>query len=511
MKEQEKKILERISDIYLFLIIVLFPLIVDKTGYFHILECKWKSYILISILYFCSIIFTLLYYKIRYKEKYLTKLKFNKIHLIIFLFLLINILSCMFSPFFNKYNLLIGEGRGEGLIIILIYILSFVFVSLFSKLKKTHLLYFSISSILVSMIGIIQYLGFNPFNLYKEGLGFYNCWYITTIGNVDTISAIYCILLPISFAAFIFLNNKKYENIIHLLSIFLGFFMFGIINVQSGKVAFIVTLILLVPIILSKSIYLKRFFIILSTFLFSYCSHILINSQYSYNLNKFIIKPQINIMVLVFLLSIVILLIFANRLDKLEYDFFSNKKLIRKIYINIFFMFLAFLLFLFFCDVKHGMLHEMHELLNGNFNDKFGSYRIFLWKRTLKLIKEYPLLGSGCDSFAIRFMAKYTKDVMAIGPLTINDTAANVYLTTVINVGIIGLIAYISFLFSYLKNAVKNQNKLTKIILVAVICYIIQDFFNFSVVIVTPIYWILLGLGMSGTKENCRKLLTKVS
>ena len=99
-------------------------------------------------------------------------------------------------------------------------------------------------------------------------------------------------------------------------------------------------------------------------------------------------------------------------------------------------------------------------------------------------------------------MAKYTKDVMAIGPLTINDTAANVYLTTVINVGIIGLITYISFLFSYLKSAIKSKNKLTKIILVAVICYIIQDFFNFSVVIVTPVYWILLGLGISGTKED---------
>ena len=28
-------------------------------------------------------------------------------------------------------------------------------------------------------------------------------------------------------------------------------------------------------------------------------------------------------------------------------------------------------------------LYEIHELLHGNFDDAFGTYRIFLWKRTI--------------------------------------------------------------------------------------------------------------------------------
>ena len=91
-------------------------------------------------------------------------------------------------------------------------------------------------------------------------------------------------------------------------------------------------------------------------------------------------------------------------------------------------------------------------------------------------------------------MAKYTNDIMAIGPLTINDTAANVYLTMTVNLGIIGLLNYLSFLFYNLKEGIKNINKYSVVLLIAIICYITQDFFNLSVVIVSPLFWALLAI-----------------
>ena len=153
-------------------------------------------------------------------------------------------------------------------------------------------------------------------------------------------------------------------------------------------------------------------------------------------------------------------------------------------------------------------LYEIHELLHLNFNDKFGTYRIFLWKRTLKLVKDYPLIGTGPDTFALRFMAKYTEDIKAIGPLTINDTAANVYLTTLINLGVIGLSNYLLLMFSLLKKGLKEMNNYSKILLLAFICYLIQDFFNLSVVIVSPIFWLLMGvlyISLNADKLTCKK------
>jgi len=91
-------------------------------------------------------------------------------------------------------------------------------------------------------------------------------------------------------------------------------------------------------------------------------------------------------------------------------------------------------------------------------------------------------------------MAKYTADVASIGALTINDTAANVYLTVLINLGIIGLFSYLTFIFSQVKLCLKNMNTYSVVLFTGFICYLIQDFFNLSVVIVSPLFWLLMAL-----------------
>jgi hypothetical protein len=63
-----------------------------------------------------------------------------------------------------------------------------------------------------------------------------------------------------------------------------------------------------------------------------------------------------------------------------------------------------------------------------------------------------------------------------------------------INIGVVGLLNYIAFLFFQIKNGIKKINKYSAILLIAMTCYIIQDFFNLSIVIVTPIFWLLMAL-----------------
>ena len=65
MKEyinKEKKILEVISDIFIFTMLLIFPFIVDKTGFFNILECKWYSFVSIATTYVVINIMVILYY-----------------------------------------------------------------------------------------------------------------------------------------------------------------------------------------------------------------------------------------------------------------------------------------------------------------------------------------------------------------------------------------------------------------------------------------------------------------
>lgn len=492
--EKESIILETISDIYIFAILLIFPLMVDSTGFFHILECKWYSFITIACTYIFLSVGVILYFYIFKKVNYLKKIKLSIVQWLAIMYLLINILSCFLSPFFKNYNLFIGVGRGEGLIATSLYIITFLFITMFSKFKKKYITYFSISSILLNLIAVLQYIGFNPFNMYQDGIGTHNVSFMTTIGNIDFISAMYTILLTVSFSAFVFLDEKKINKIIHLLSVLMGFFIIGIIDVSSGKVAFLGTLMLISPFILFNNKYLSRFLIMIATILMAYCSNIILNPEYHYDVNKLGLYFQFNYIVVLFILAVIILVFLSKKVYKLNYDYTSNMKIIKNSYIVLFACIILGLLFIYFYNFKSGMIYEMHELLHGNFDDDFGTYRIFLWKRTLKIFPEYPILGSGPDTFAIRFMAKYTADVASIGPLTINDTAANVYLTILINLGIVGLVGYLAFIYSQIKQGIKKMNKYSVILFIAIICYLIQDFFNLSLVIVTPVFWLLMAL-----------------
>ena len=496
--KKEKTVLETITDIYIFIMILAFPLMVDKTGFFHILECKWHSYLIIATTYILTNILIILYYWIFKKAFIFKNTKLTIVQWLAISFLGVNILSCFISPFFSNYNLFVGVGRGEGLIMMSLYSLSFLFVSLFAKFKRRHIIYFSIASILVNLVAILQYIGFNPFNMYQDGIGTHNVSFMTTIGNVDFISAMYCILLTVSFSAYVFLDdNKKWEKVLHIMSILMGFFIIGIIDVQSGKVAFFGTLVLIFPFIVSNNKKLSRFITVLATILMAYCINIIINPEYHFDVQRIGLYFQFNYIVLLFLIVCSTLFYLAHVLNKLEYDCSDNKKMIKYFYFTIFGCAGLALMVLYFVNFKSGILYEMHELLHGNFDDDFGTYRIFLWKRTLTLIPQFPILGSGPDTFAIRFMAKYTEDIAAIGPLTLNDTAANVYLTMIINLRIVGLLNYLAFIFFQLKSGIKKMNQYSKILLIAIICFLIQDFFNLSLVIVTPVFWLLMGLHQS--------------
>ena len=99
-------------------------------------------------------------------------------------------------------------------------------------------------------------------------------------------------------------------------------------------------------------------------------------------------------------------------------------------------------------------------------------------------------------------MAKYTADIAKLGPVTINDTAANVYLTMLINIGIVGTINYLVFIYYQIKDGIKSMSKYSSVLLISILCYLIQDCFNLSIVIVTPIFWLMMALHFSCIKSK---------
>jgi len=465
--------------------------------------------LIINAIYIAAMVVTILYFALIKQINLLKGIRLHKVHYFLLIFWGINAISTFFSPFFRQYNLFVGVGRAEGLISITLYCLSFWNITLFGKFKRRYILYFAISSILLNIIAILQYIGFNPFNMYRNGIGTHNVSFIGTIGNVDFVSALYCILLTVSMAAYVFLeDNKKIEKVIYLVSIYMGFFILEVLDVLSGAVALAGTLVLTCPFIITNNKRLSRILMVGGMILLGYFTNITINPTYYYSLGSLKLEFQVNTISVILLAISVVFIILSNVLKKSEFDLSKNKQIIKDMYGVMIAGVIVVVAFLFFYDFSGGFLHEVHEILHGNFDDDYGTYRLFLWKRSISLVKDYPIIGTGPDTFVIRFMDKFTDDIAKLGELTLNDTAANSYLTILVNTGILGFAAYLTFIVYLLKFSLKNKNQWSIIFTIAFICFCIQDFFNLWVVLVIPIYWVLIAtmyLSIADKSINERK------
>lgn len=392
-KIKEKNILAKITEVYIIVMVMLFPLLVDSTGFFRILEAKYSYFLIINTIYISVLFVIILYYWLFRNTNIFKEIKLHKIQWAVIVFLVINIISTILSPFLKEYNLFVGVGRAEGLISITLYCLSFLNITMFGEFKERYIVYFSVASIMVSSVAILQYIGFNPFNMYQNGIGTHNVSFIGTIGNIAFVSAFYCIYLTISMASYVFIEeDKKYIKIIHLLSIYMGFFIFEVLDVLGGAVAFCGTLVLTIPFIITNSKRLSRLLIVGAMILLGYLTNIIVNPVYYYDIGKLKLDFQINEIAIALLAVIVIFIGLAHVLKNREFDISKNKKVIKLFYLALVLCVVIGVSTIYFVNFSDGFLYEIHEILHGNLDDDFGTYRIFLWKRSLSLVKDYPII-----------------------------------------------------------------------------------------------------------------------
>lgn len=138
-----------------------------------------------------------------------------------------------------------------------------------------------------------------------------------------------------------------------------------------------------------------------------------------------------------------------------------------------------------------------------------GSSRGYIWSRAIPLLKHTLFIGYGPDTFAIYFPQNdfIGKFYAYYGDMwQIVDKPHDLYLQVGLNTGIISLLALLSMFIAYFirsaKLYIKNDfedfvSRAGVGIFVAVCGYLGAAFFNDSVVSVAPVFWVLLGLGIS--------------
>lgn len=158
-----------------------------------------------------------------------------------------------------------------------------------------------------------------------------------------------------------------------------------------------------------------------------------------------------------------------------------------------------------------GTLYELRCLLHGDVQDDFGSGRIYIWRQVLSLVPQHLWFGTGPDTMAaasILWGGSY-QDKLG-GTLNIMiDTAHNEYLGILYHQGIFALLAYLAALADILRRLVRRRDDAVCAALgTAVVGYLIQAFFGFSMCASAGLFWLLLGLlenGLSREQQEVRK------
>lgn len=134
--------------------------------------------------------------------------------------------------------------------------------------------------------------------------------------------------------------------------------------------------------------------------------------------------------------------------------------------------------------------------------------RAEIFRISFKAFLDKPFIGYGPDTLKYRLSEEYSEEFtnyfIEYGAFI--DKSHNEFLEYAVSCGIFTLIFYLTLIALILKGLWKNRKEDTnKILLMTISSYLVQSFFNISMIAVAPIFWILLGYSYK------RLRLTKVN
>ncbi|MBR4702428.1 MAG: O-antigen ligase family protein [Oscillospiraceae bacterium] len=163
------------------------------------------------------------------------------------------------------------------------------------------------------------------------------------------------------------------------------------------------------------------------------------------------------------------------------------------VYASLGIILLSSLLLLRFLPVK-GTLGEVHELLNGNVRDSFGSGRVYIWKNVWELVKERPLLGGGPDTLGQRGLSFIREMPRGAVLRRVIDSAHCEYLNILVNQGACALLLFLSALGITLFRAFRSREAGVPVLRAVFVTYLIAALFSVSMPACTAFFWLCWGL-----------------
>lgn len=140
------------------------------------------------------------------------------------------------------------------------------------------------------------------------------------------------------------------------------------------------------------------------------------------------------------------------------------------------------------------------------FDDSWGSNRGVIWREALRLYGSYTpvckLFGCGPDTLMVFIRDMDVSMRNEFGHVF--DNAHNAFLQYLLTIGAMGLAAYVAFLCAAFRKLLQGWKKSPYILaaLFAAACCVSQSVVNLNDVIVMPMMWLMLSVGMAGCRQE---------
>lgn len=487
---------ERITELYIYLMLFLFPLFTGFWGYVEVTLSKYIFFVSVTALWLIALVVAAILKKARLNPKKLTLTG-----IFVLIFLVFCCVSAVFSPF--KSSVLLGEGRFDGLITTFLCVGVFFGISNYARPKRSYIYAACAAVSLNCLVAVLQLLGYNPFHLFPGDYNFYDAGvhfsstFLGTIGNADLFSAYLCLILPL--ASVYYICSEKRELTLLPCVLLTAFCQFKS-GVSGGILALAVTAIAAAPFVITNGERLRRALEIACLAFFSaFLAFSVKTAEASDTVTvDFILSRFSEALIIAAVLAAVLRLItskheFAEKPLKLTFTVLAAVLVI------------SGLLTAYFWKGTDGSVYELSQLLHGNVQDSFGSSRILIWRKSLELVPARLLLGGGPGTLALRLDVNFSRLVEETGKTLSSsvDNAHNDYLGILVNTGLVSLIAYFAAQLASLCKAVKaaKLSDFCACLACGLMCYWVQAFFGLGLFLVSPIMWLFWGLLVSTLRK----------
>ena len=194
---------EKITDLYLALMLSVYLLWPGTAGYMQITDAKYHLFLVLSIGYCVGLLLLRLELSVVRHERQLRLAGVHMVQRLLLGYLLCSLIAALVSPW--REDTWLGLGRHEGLLMLALYVMNFLLVRRFAKPAVWMLDVFGASMSLNCLLAAAQMLGKNPLGLYPPGVTYFDAGtaytgvYLGTIGNADLMAAVLCVAVPAFF------------------------------------------------------------------------------------------------------------------------------------------------------------------------------------------------------------------------------------------------------------------------------------------------------------------------